>query len=137
MPLFPFGHGLSYTTFKYSDLEISPVDADCHFTVSLEVENTGKVQGSEVVQVYISDPESSLPRPVKELKGFTKVALEAGEKKTVSVSLDREAVGFYDDRRGSWVAEKGKFEMVVAASSVDVRLTGELSLERSCTWTGL
>lgn len=101
------------------------------------IKNTGSVFGREVAQVYIADPQSSLPRPLKELKGFHKVALEAGESKVASVELDREALSFYDDRRASWVAEAGKFVVFVGASSTDIKLTGEVELENSFTWKGL
>ncbi|KAJ7180401.1 glycoside hydrolase family 3 protein [Mycena crocata] len=135
--LFAFGFGLSYSTFKYSDLETTPVSAEGSFSVTFKIKNTSKVAGREVAQVYISDPTSSLPRPVKELKGFVKVALEGGETKTVKVDLTREALGFYDDRQMCWVAERGKFGVLVAASSTDVRLQKEVELAASFTWTGL
>jgi beta-glucosidase len=103
----------------------------------LTVTNTGKITGQEIVQVYISDNESSLPRPVKELKAFTKVSLAAGESKTVTLKLDREALGFYDDRAGHWIAEKGVFTVHAAASSSDLKLKGSVELEKNLTWTGL
>jgi beta-glucosidase len=136
-PLFPFGHGLSYTNFKYSDLKLSAVSANGHFNVSVTVQNTGTRDGREVVQIYLSDEKSSLPRPKKELKGFFKVALKAGESKTESIDLDREALGFYDDRRMEWLAEKGTWEVLVASSSADVRLSGYIMLMDSFSWTGL
>lgn len=89
------------------------------------------------MQVYIADPQSTLPRPPKELKGFTKVALEPGESKTVSVALGRDAISYYDDRAMHWVAEKGTFEVLVAASAEQVQLKGETVLEKTFTWTGL
>ncbi|KZP20178.1 glycoside hydrolase family 3 protein [Athelia psychrophila] len=136
-PLFPFGHGLSYTTFAYSGLATTAVSATGDFSVSFTIANTGSVAGSEVVQVYIADPQSTLPRPPKELKGFTKVALEPGESKTVSVALGRDAISYYDDRAMHWVAEKGTFEVLVAASAEQVQLKGETVLEKTFTWTGL
>ncbi|KAJ6539657.1 glycoside hydrolase family 3 protein [Mycena capillaripes] len=136
-PLFPFGFGLSYSTFEYSDLEVSPINSEGAFSVNFKIKNSSKVIGREVAQVYISDPESSLPRPVKELKGFVKVALEGGETKAVKIDLNREALGFYDDRQMCWVAEKGTFMVQVAASSHDVRLKKEVELGASFTWTGL
>lgn len=105
--------------------------------VSFTVRNTGNVEGREVAQVYITDPQSSLPRPVKELKGFAKVALKPGHSEKVSVHLDKYAISFYDERKGAWVAEAGKFNVLVAASSADVRLSGEVELEKSFYWTGL
>ncbi|KAJ3574795.1 hypothetical protein NP233_g1525 [Leucocoprinus birnbaumii] len=136
-PLFPFGHGISYTTFDYSDLKTSSVSEDGNFSVTLTVTNTGNTAGREIVQVYISDDQSSLPRPVKELKAFTKVALASGESKTVILQLDREAFGFYDDRAGHWIAEKGVFTVHVAASSSDLRLKGSVELSKTFTWNGL
>ncbi|KAF8213871.1 glycoside hydrolase family 3 protein [Mycena galopus ATCC 62051] len=136
-PLFPFGFGLSYSAFEYSGLETSPVSSDGTFSVTFKIKNTSDVSGREVAQVYISDPQASLPRPVKELKGFVKVALGGGESKSVKVDLNREALGFYDDRQMGWVAEKGAFKVLVAASSADVRLSGEVELGATLTWTGL
>jgi beta-glucosidase len=108
-----------------------------NFNVSFTVTNTGKVTGREVAQVYVGDPQSSLPRPVKELKGFSKVLLAPGETKMVTVELSRDAISFYDDRQMAWVAEEGTFEVLVAASATDVRLKGEVVLEKGFTWTGL
>lgn len=105
--------------------------------MSFTVTNTGNVAGREVAQVYIADPHSSLPRPHKELKGFTKVTLKPGESKKVTVDLGRDAISFYDDRQKAWVAEKGAFEVLVAASAADVKLKGEVGLEKGFTWTGL
>lgn len=105
--------------------------------MTFSIKNTGPVSGREVAQVYIADPQSSLPRPLKELKGFIKVALDAGESKVVSLELDREALSFYDDRRASWVAEAGKFDVFVGASSTDIKLSGEVELKESFTWKGL
>lgn len=107
------------------------------FTVSFTIKNVGSVAGREVVQVYIADPTSSLPRPVKELKGFTKVSVGAGESTTAAVELDRHALSFYDERRGAWVAEEGTFDVLVAASSADVKLTGQVKLPKTIVWTGL
>lgn len=101
------------------------------------MENTSNVSGKEIAQVYITDVESSLPRAVKELKGFVKVFLTPGESKEVRVELDREAFGFYDDRRERWVAEKGVFNILVGTSSVDLRLKEEVVLKETVVWTGL
>lgn len=128
---------MSYTTFDYSDLEVAEVAANEKYSVSFTITNTGKVAGREVAQVYISDKQSSLPRPVKELKGFAKVKLEPGESKTVTVHLDKYAVSFFDERRGQWVAEAGKFEVLVAASSEDLRLSGTFEWKKTVSWTGL
>lgn len=134
---YPSSFGLSYSTFEYSDLETSAVSADGTFSLTFSIKNTSKVVGREVAQVYIADPQCSLPRPVKELKGFVKVELQGEETKTLKVDLNREALGFYDDRQMCWVAEKGKFEVLVAASSEDIRLTKEVELPATITWTGL
>ncbi|KAJ7498628.1 glycoside hydrolase family 3 protein [Mycena latifolia] len=135
--LFPFGFGLSYATFEYSDLEVSPISSSGTFSLNFRITNTSQVAGREVAQVYIADPQSSLPRPVKELKGFAKVDLKAGETKVLNVGLDREALGFYDDRQKCWIAEKGPFEVLVGASSQDILLTKEVELSCTITWTGL
>lgn len=101
------------------------------------LKNVGSVDGREVAQIYVSDKQASLPRPLKELKAFTKTTLRTGESKTVTVSLDREALGFYDDAAQQWVAESGTFVVQVGASSADLRLKGEIELKDSFTWTGL
>ncbi len=122
-PLFPFGHGLSYTTFAYSKptADKKVMGADEVLTVSVNVKNTGSREGQEVVQLYISDLKSSLPRPIKELKGFGKVKLAPGEEKTLTFAIDKEALSFYDDTKGAWVAEPGKFEAVIGASAADIK----------------
>jgi beta-glucosidase len=122
-PLFPFGHGLSYTTFEYAKPEVDKtvISENDSITVSVKVRNTGKVAGKEIVQLYISDKKSSLPRPIKELKGFKKIALNPGEEKFVSFTLGKDALSYFDDKKHEWVAEPGKFEAVVAASAQDIR----------------
>lgn len=122
-PLFAFGHGLSYTTFSYGKpvTDKDSMDMDGSVTVSVDVTNTGTRAGKEIVQLYISDKKSSLPRPVKELKGFRKVSLEAGETATVTFRIDRESLCFFDPDRHEWVAEPGRFEAVIASSSDDIR----------------
>ncbi len=115
-PQFPFGHGLSYTSFEYSDLEVTSVD------VSLNVRNTGTREGVEVVQLYVHDVQSSVDRPVKELKAFRRVVLKPGETQSVSFTLDKSAFAFYDPAKKDWVAEPGTFELLVGASSRDIRL---------------
>ncbi len=118
-PLFAFGHGLSYTSFQLgkavSDRQTMKADDEITFTVS--VTNTGGKAGSEVVQLYISDLKSSLPRPVKELKGFRKVYLEPGQTKEISITLGRDALSYYDDSIQDWVAEPGQFEALIGTSS--------------------
>ena len=118
-PLFAFGHGLSYTTFQLgkvrSDRQTMKADDEITFTVS--VTNTGSKAGSEVVQLYISDIKSSLPRPVKELKGFSKVYLEPGETRDVSITVGCDALSYYDDSVQDWVAEPGAFEALIGTAS--------------------
>ena len=122
-PLFAFGHGLSYTTFEYCKVAIDKKEMtkDEMLTVTVSVTNTGKRDGAEVVQLYISDLKSSLPRPIKELKGFKKVFLKAGETQTVTFEIEKEALQYYNDIKQEWVVEPGKFEAIVAASAADIR----------------
>ncbi|MCD6178605.1 MAG: fibronectin type III-like domain-contianing protein, partial [Bacteroidales bacterium] len=117
-PLFPFGYGLSYTTFVFDNLNLEKRENGIR--VSIEVANSGKKAGAEVVQVYVSDLESSVVRPVKELKGFEKVFLQPGESKTVIISLPENAFKFYDINTKSWVLEKGEFEILVGNSSTNI-----------------
>lgn len=130
-PLFAFGHGLSYTTFKYGNVTVDKkvVDATGCLTVTVPVTNTGSREGSEVVQLYVSDLKSSLPRPVKELKGFRKVKLAPGETANVSFTIDKEALSFYDPAQHDWVAEPGKFQVLVGSASDDVRAKAMFELQ--------
>lgn len=130
-PLFPFGHGLSYTSFEYgkASADRKVMGADDVLTVTVPVTNTGSREGAEVVQLYIRDIKSSLPRPVKELKGFSKVRLAPGETGTVTFTVDAEDLSFFDDGRHEWVAEPGKFEAVIAASAEDIRGTVSFELK--------
>jgi beta-glucosidase len=128
-PLFPFGHGLSYTTFAYGDLNVpAETSADEPVRVAVTVTNTGEHAGQEIVQLYVGDPEALLARPPKELKGFKKVTLEPGVSTTVEFTLDRRALSFYDPHAGAWVAEPGKFEVLVGRSSKDIRAKGTFTL---------
>lgn len=122
-PLFPFGHGLSYTTFTYGKpvADSKTMSADGTLTVKVNVKNTGAREGQEVVQMYISDKQSSLPRPIKELKGFQKIKLAPGEEKEVTFTINKEALSFFDDAKHAWVAEPGKFEAIIAASAADIK----------------
>lgn len=122
-PLYSFGHGLSYTTFAYGKAvaDKKVMGQDETLTITLPVTNTGSREGSEVIQLYISDLKSSLPRPVKELKGFSKVKLAPGETREVTFTIGKEALSFFDDTRHEWVAEPGKFEAWIGASSTDIR----------------
>ena len=122
-PLFPFGYGLSYTTFQVSNLRADKKEMtdDGQLTVTADVKNVGSVAGAEVLQLYISDTKSSLPRPVKELKGFKKVYLEPGETQQVSFIIDRSALSFYDEKTGAWTAEPGEFVAMVNNSSAPTK----------------
>lgn len=128
---FPFGHGLSYTTFAYSDLDTSAerVDENGEVTVRVKITNTGQRGGAEVAQLYVRDVKSTAFRPVKELKEFAKVSLEPGEQKTVEFKLDRRAFAFFDAQAGDWVVESGLFEILVGASSADIRASLPLWVE--------
>lgn len=129
-PLFPFGHGLSYTTFEYGKLTVpAEVAVSDDLTVSIDITNAGEREGKEVVQLYIRDIESSLVRPPKELKGFVKVGLKPGETRTVHFTLGKRDLSFYDPDRQEWVAEPGGFEVLVGSSSRDIRATGSFALK--------
>ena len=128
--LYPFGYGLSYTTFEYSDLSFSAdniKDSD-KVTVSFKVKNIGSVDGAEAAQLYVSQPGSTIFRPEKELKGFKKVFLKAGEEKQVEIELDKRAFAFYDVALGDWHVETSKYEILIGASSRDIRLKGEITV---------
>ena len=129
-PLFPFGYGLSYTQFKYSDLNLAPAQdaSGPPVTVEFELANTGSRAGAEVAQVYVQEVSPSLPRPLKELKGFKKVLLQPGEKQKVSVVLDRNAFAHYDPDKKGWVADKGAYKILVGSSSRDLLLNGKFEL---------
>jgi beta-glucosidase len=122
-PLFPFGYGLSYTIFEYSNLRMSTTElkAGKKLKVSIDIRNTGEREGKEVVQLYVWDVASSLIRPPKELKGFQKINLKPGETKTVEFTLGEEELSFYDPERKQWVAEPGEFEIMLGSSSRDIR----------------
>ena len=129
--LFPFGYGLSYTTFDYSNPKLSATtfkDVD-GLTVTLDITNTGAVAGKEIVQIYVHDQQSTLSRPQKELKGFAKVELQPGETKTVSISLDFRAFAFYHPEYKQWITESGDFDILIAASATDIRHTLTATLQ--------
>jgi len=129
VPLFPFGHGLSYTRFRYSGLRIKPAaGAGGKMTVSAVVQNTGKRDGDEVVQLYVRFPRSAVPRPQQQLKGFKRVHLKKGEKKRVSFELPLQDLAYYDTEKSSWVVEPGDCELGVGASSADIRLKGTVQV---------
>jgi beta-glucosidase len=132
-PLFPFGHGLSYTRFEYSNIKLTQ-EAEAGgplARVEFELANTGERAGAEVAQVYIHQFRPSLPRPFKELKGFRKVFLKPHERQTVSIPLEQSAFAYYDPDQGGWLAEKGDYEILVGSSSRDLRLSGKLTLEQT------
>ena len=120
---FPFGHGLSYTTFEYSNAKAAKpsMTASGTLKVSVDVANTGDYDGAEVVQLYVADPEASIDRPAKELKGFEKVFLKAGQKKTVTFEIDAEDLSYFDADKHEWVAEPGEFQALFARSAGDIQ----------------
>ena len=127
---FPFGHGLSYTTFTYTNATADKAEmtADQTLKVSVDVTNTGSADGAEIVQLYINDVKSSIDRPVKELKNFEKVYLKAGETKTVTFEVDAQDLSYFDADRHEWVAEPGKFKVLLGSSSEDIRSTVNFKL---------
>ena len=129
--LFPFGYGLSYTTFEYSDVKLSASSIKDSETVdvSFKLKNTGAVDGAEIAEVYVSDKESSIFRPEKELRAFTKVFLKAGEEKEVTLTLGKRAFAYYSTDLGDWHVESGDYDILVAASSRDIRLTATVNVE--------
>ena len=133
--LFPFGYGLSYTTFEYSDLELSSSnikDTD-DLTVTFKIKNTGDVDGAEIAEIYVADQESTIFRPKKELRAFKKVFLKAREEKEVSVTLSKRAFAFYNVELQDWQVETGLFDIMVGASSRDIRLTKAVNIISDCT----
>ena len=130
-PLFAFGHGLSYTTFDIANVQAdrTSLATTGRLRVSADVTNTGGRAGAEVVQLYIGDKLSSLPRPVKELKGFEKVYLAPGQSRTVTFEIDPGMLACYDDAKGAWVAEPGEFTAYVGAASDDIRGTVDFVLK--------
>ena len=122
---------MSYTTFEYSDVKLSAdsINDTDTVTVSFKIKNTGSVAGAEVAQVYVKDTDTTIFRPEKELKGFTKVFLEAGEEKEVSVTLDKRSFAFYNVNIHDWQVETGAFDVLVGASSRDIKLTATVNVE--------
>ena len=131
--LFPFGHGLSYTTFEYSDLQVSQskIDDKDTFSITLIVKNTGSVAGKETVQLYVRDVEATVFRPDKELKGFEKVALQPGEETQVVIELGPRAFAYYDTEASDWQVEAGTFDILVGASAQDIRLQASVEVTSS------
>ena len=130
---YPFGHGLSYTKFEYSDIQASFDEKE--LCVSFTLENTGKTDGAEVVQIYTGDPVSTVVRPEKELKAFSKVFLKTGEKKTVTLKIDIADMGYYNVLLHKWVTEPGRYDVYVGASSRDIRLKKAICYEENAPYT--
>jgi len=134
-PLYPFGYGLSYTTFKYNDLKLSSKEINQNdklndkLAIRFVLKNVGNIKGSEVVQIYVRDIQSSVDRPVKELKGFEKVSLNPGEGRLVEFIIDKTSLSFFDPKSKEWIAESGEFEILIGSSSEDIRLKGKFTLE--------
>ncbi len=124
-PLFAFGHGLSYTSFAYSDLKIGSEGGKT--VLSFLLKNTGKTAGAEVAQLYVKEEKPALPRPEKELKAFSKVLLLPGEEKRVTMSLDETAFQYYNDKLGKWVVDAGVFDLLIGSSSQDIRVSGQVT----------
>ena len=136
-PLFPFGYGMSYTTFKFSGLAVKAVSsgANPEVTVTFDVKNTGERAGAEVAQVYVSDDHAKMPEPERQLKGFERVHLAAGETKPVSVTLDARAFAWWDEAKKSWAIDPGKFTIRVGDSVESLGLTGSVELTREAANT--
>jgi beta-glucosidase len=130
MPLFPFGYGLSYTTFSFDNLSVSPAQTTNRqeVTVSFDVTNTGRYAGADVAQVYVGDPSAKVKRPTKELKGFQKVRLAPGEKQHVAITLDSRAFAYWSNARNGWQVDAGRFDIFVGDSSENTPLTAEVTM---------
>ncbi|MFX0046881.1 MAG: beta-glucosidase [Candidatus Hermodarchaeota archaeon] len=131
-PLFPFGHGLSYTSFTYENLRLDKekTKGDEKLKVLTDITNTGKLNGKEVVQMYLQDVKSSIGRPIKELKGFKKIKLSSGEKRTITFELSKQDLSFYSPIKNSWIVEQGAFKILIGSSSRDIRLEGEFEYSK-------
>jgi beta-glucosidase len=134
-PLFSFGFGLSYTKFQYSDIKITPAvfDGTQPVKVSFTVTNTGKRAGAEIAQLYVGETNPSVPRPLKELKGFDKVYLQPGQSQTITLQLNQRSFAFFNTNKHLWDAEPGVYNVPVGASSQDIRLTGQVTLKTDIT----
>ena len=134
---YPFGYGISYTNFNYSDFELSSTEFDNHITASITIKNVGDVAGKEVVQLYLSAPGKSMEKPVAELKGFAKTKLlTPGESETLTFELDARDLSSFDENRSAWIAEPGTYTVKIGASSTDIKssetfqLSSELEVEK-------
>ena len=134
-PLYPFGFGLSYTTFDYSKLSVTPdaVSGNTTVQVSFTVKNTGSRAGMEIAQLYLGQRNPSVIRPVKELKGFAKVSLQPGESKVVTLTLDQRAFAYYSEDIGNFKVVRGNYDVSVGASSQDIRLRGAVRVTAQST----
>ncbi len=133
-PLFPFGFGLSYTSFSYNNLNLknAAIHQDGELKFSVDIKNTGSMDGAEIIQVYISDLISSVERPIKELKAFKKIFLKKGESKKVEFSINKSSLSFFDLEKRTWIAEPGDFEILVGSSSKDIKLKEKFTLQQLC-----
>jgi beta-glucosidase len=134
-PGYPFGHGLSYTTFGYSRMKLSQntIAPDANVTVSINVTNTGKLRGKEIVQLYVHHPKPAVDRPVHELKGFAKVALEPGETRTVNFTVKPRDLSYFEVSGKQWKADAGEYEIQVGESSREILLKAPLTLQATFT----
>ena len=130
--LYPFGHGLSYTNFEYSDIKLSAdkIGKDENIEISCTIKNTGKYKGDEVVQFYLQDMEASVKVPIRQLKRFKRITLKPGEKKTVTFSLPASELSFYDIETNDFIVEPGGFEIQIGSSSQDIRLSEKFRVEK-------
>ena len=135
-PVYPFGHGLSYTTFAYSNLGLSSksINGNGTMTVRVTVRNSGKVAGDEVVQLYVRDVQASVKRPKLELRGFERINLKPGEQRTVTFILPAEKLAFWDETKHAFVTEPGLFEVLVGSSSQDIKLRGQFEVTSAGRW---
>ena len=131
--VYPFGYGLSYTTFEYSNIEVS--EKDNSLEITFDIKNTGDIDGAEVAQVYVGDPVSTVKRPVKELKAFEKVFLKAGERKSVALNVDIKDIGYYNVILKNWITEPGKYIIYIGSSSRDIRLEKSIILQNDVPYT--
>jgi beta-glucosidase len=132
-PLYPFGYGLTYTTFGFSNLKVAPVsgtDSGHEFNVSFDVKNTGQRKGVDVAQVYVGDPSAKVKRPAKELKAFRKLRLQPGQSEHVTLPLDQRSLSYYDVNEKTWRIDPGVFQIFLGDSSANTPLAAEFSVTK-------
>jgi beta-glucosidase len=134
-PDYVFGHGLSYTNFDYTNLQISSNVPRGQLDVHVDVQNSGRRAGDEVVQLYVRDIEASVKRPARQLAGFERIHLGPGDRKTLSFTVPPDRLAFWDESKKAWVVEPGAFEVMVGSSSADIRLKGEFKAATAGRWT--